>query len=166
MEKLKYKNLLFLIIENKNKENIIKKIEDFLDLNEMILDDYNRNVVNDRNYKNKKLRLEAKEMFDEIVDELSSLHKQNKESLFNLYDLIYAELKSGPKLLRRIFDWEDIYTNHESKYGYYRPHLDKQIRTFRNFVEILKDINNNEIISDPNYKDTFIQDLENLKYIS
>jgi len=166
MEKLKYKNLLFLIIENKNKENIIKKIEDFLDLNEMILDDYNRNVVNDRNYKNKKLRLEAKEMFNEIVDELSSLHKQNKESLFNLYDLIYAELKSSPKLLRRIFDWEDIYTNHESKYGYYRPHLDKQIRTFRNFVEILKDINNNEIISDPNYKDTFIQDLENLKYIS
>jgi hypothetical protein len=166
MEKLKYKNLLFLIIENKNKENIIKKIEDFLDLNEMILDDYNRNVVNDRNYKNKKLRLEAKEMFNEIVDELSSLHKQNKESLFNLYDLIYAELKNSPNLLKRIFDWEDIYTNHESKYGYYRPHLDKQIRTFRNFVEILKDINNNEIISDPNYKDTFIQDLENLKYIS
>jgi hypothetical protein len=162
MEKLKYKDLLFFIIENKNKENIIKKIEDFLDLNEMILDDYNRNVVNDRNYKNKKLRLEAKQMFNEIVNELSSLHKQNKQSLFNLYDLIYAELKSNPKLLRRVFDWEDIYTNHESKYGYYRPHLDKQIRTFRNFVEILKDINNNEIINDPNYKDTFIQDLENL----
>ena len=163
MKKLKYKNILFLIIENKNKENIIKKIEDFLDFNEMILDDYNRNVVNYPNYKNKKLRLEVKEMFDEIVNELSSLYKQNKESLFNLYKLIYSELKRNPKLLKRIFDWEDIYDTHESKYGYYRPHLDKQIRTFRNFVEILKDINNNEIISDPNYKDTFIQDLENLK---
>jgi hypothetical protein len=129
----------------------------------MILDDYNRNVVNDRNYKNKKLRLEIKEMFDEIVNELSSLHKQNKESLFNLYELIYSELKINPKLMRRIFDWEDIYDTHESKYGYYRPHLDKQIKTFRNFIEILKNINNDEIINDPNYRDNFLQDLENLK---
>jgi hypothetical protein len=131
----------------------------------MILDDYNRNVVNDSNYKNKKLRLEVKEMFDEIVDELSSLYKQNKESLFNLYELIYSELKRNPKLMIRIFNWEDIYDTHESKYGYYRPHLDKQIRIFRKFVEILKDINNNEIINDPNYKNTFLQDLENLKNI-
>lgn len=171
---LKYKKLLLSILfENKNKVDLLEMIEDFFNHNDIVYKYYEDNEINNiKNYPDKTkeqknklieyffLKKEAKKKFDNICNELSFLEKENKQSLFDLYSIIHEKLKNNKELRKKIINWEDVY---DYKYGSYLPSSYDQRRLFNSFVDILMFLHDKDLKSDPNYKDDFLEKLEELK---